>query len=85
MLPNSLAVLVTFTALHMLGKIPCMLNFSSGEANILHACRIATVKTVLTSRAFIEQGKLEPVIEALEKEFRIVYLEDIRPTVTLHG
>ena len=83
MLPNSLAAMVTFVSLHMLGKIPCMLNFSSGPANILHACRIATVNTVLTSRSFVEKGKLEAIIEALQKDYEIIYLEDVRKTITL--
>jgi len=83
MLPSAVAAMVTFVSLHMLGKIPCMLNFSAGEANILHACRIATIKTILTSRTFIEKGKLEAVIEALKKDHTVFYLEDIRPSVTL--
>jgi acyl-[acyl-carrier-protein]-phospholipid O-acyltransferase/long-chain-fatty-acid--[acyl-carrier-protein] ligase len=82
MLPTGFAALVTFFSLHMLNKIPCMLNFSAGSANITHACRIAKVKTVLTSREFVEKGKLEPVIEALQKECEIIYLEDIRKTIT---
>lgn len=81
LLPNSLAALVTFISLHMLHKIPCMLNFSSGSKNILHACHIAQAKTVLTSRAFIEKGSLEHLITGLEKEYVIIYLEDIRETI----
>ncbi len=83
LLPNSLGALVTFVTLQMLGKVPAMLNFSAGENNILHACNLATVKTVLTSRAFIEKGKLEHVAAALEKNYKVIYLEDIRPTVTI--
>ncbi len=83
LLPNSLGVLVTFVALHILAKIPAMLNFSAGSANILHACHIATVKTVLTSRAFVEKGKLEHIIAELEKTHSVLYLEDIRPSVTI--
>ncbi len=84
LLPNALAAMVTFCALHMLRRIPCMLNFSAGEANIVHACRIARVTSVVTSRAFIEKGKLENVIAALEREaYPIIYLEDIRPSITL--
>lgn len=83
LLPNSLGVMVTFTALQMLGKIPAMLNFSAGEKNILHACNISAVQTVLTSRAFIEKGKLEHIAAALEKNYKVIYLEDIRPTVTI--
>lgn len=83
MLPNALGALVTFVALHMLGKIPCMLNFSSGPGNMLHACRIANVNHVLTSQLFVEKGKLEHVIEALQKECEIIYLEDVRKTISL--
>ena len=82
LLPNSLGVVVTFVALQMLQKIPCMLNFSAGRASIVHACKIATVKTVLTSREFIEKGKLEHLIDALKDDHKILYLEDIRPSVT---
>ncbi len=82
LLPTANASMVTFLALQMLGKIPCMLNFSSGEGNLLHACRIAKVKSVLTSRAFVEKGKLELVVEALAREHTIVYLEDFAPGIT---
>lgn len=78
LLPNVLAVMVSFVSLHMLGKTPCMLNFSSGEANILHACRIAGAKTIITSRTFIEKGKLEQLAAALEKDHKLIYLEDLR-------
>ena len=81
LLPNALAAMVTFTALHSLGKTPCMLNFSAGEANILHACKIACVKTVLTSRVFIEKGKLEGLITALQKDHVVIFLEDIRASI----
>jgi len=83
MLPNALGGMVTFVALHMLGKVPCMLNFSAGEANILHACKIAQASTVLTSRVFIEKGKLEELAAALTKSHNVIYLEDIKPSVTL--
>lgn len=83
LLPNSLGVMVTFVALHVLGKIPCMLNFSAGAANIVHACKIATVKTVLTSRVFIEKAELQSVIAELQHHVAVLYLEDIRPGITL--
>lgn len=81
LLPNMMGSMVAFVATLMLGKVPAMLNYSAGEINILHACNIATVKTILTSRAFVEKGKLEHIITALEKEHTVIYLEDIRPTV----
>jgi acyl-[acyl-carrier-protein]-phospholipid O-acyltransferase/long-chain-fatty-acid--[acyl-carrier-protein] ligase len=82
MLPSAIAAPVVFVALHLLGKIPCMLNFSAGEANILHACHIATVRNVITSREFVEKGKLEGVVAALQKHCNVIFLEDIKPMVT---
>jgi acyl-[acyl-carrier-protein]-phospholipid O-acyltransferase / long-chain-fatty-acid--[acyl-carrier-protein] ligase len=83
LLPNSIGVVVTFVGLQMLGKIPCMLNFSAGKASVQHACHIATLGTVLTSRVFIEKGKLEHLIDGLKDKYNILYLEDLRPTITL--
>ncbi len=82
LLPNTLAVVVTFISLHMLKRVPCMINYSAGEASILHACRIAGLQTMLTSRKFIEKAKLEFLVKALQKQVNIVYLEDIRETIT---
>ena len=59
-----------------------MINFSSGAANVLGACRAAQVDTILTAHAFIEKARLEKLIAAIEGHVRIVYLEDIRKTVT---
>lgn len=83
LLPNALGCMVTFFSLHMLRVIPCMLNFTAGQASVLHACRIATIRTIITSRTFIEKAKLEPLTKALEKYYHFIYLEDVRKTITL--
>ena len=81
-LPNSAKTLVTVLALQAHGRVPAMLNFSTGSAAMLAACRIATVKTVLTSRLFIEKGKLTADADALSEKVNLVYLEDIAPTIS---
>ena len=82
MLPNMVATSVTFFALHALRMVPAMLNFSSGPAQTLSACKTALIKTVITSRRFIEMGKMGPTIEALEKEgVEFLYLEDLKDAV----
>jgi acyl-[acyl-carrier-protein]-phospholipid O-acyltransferase/long-chain-fatty-acid--[acyl-carrier-protein] ligase len=65
------------------GKVPAMLNFTAGAANILSACTAAEVKHVLTSRAFVTQAKLGPVIEEMEEQVKIVWLDDLRAEVGL--
>ena len=82
MLPNANGAAVTFFALASAGRVPAMINFSAGPANILSACKTAEIGTVLTSRAFIEKGRLGHLIEALEGAVKLVYLEDVRASVT---
>ncbi len=82
MLPTSNGAAVTSLALMSGGRVPAMINFSSGAANVLGACRAAQVDTILTAHAFIEKARLEKLIAAIEKDVRIVYLEDIRKAVT---
>jgi acyl-[acyl-carrier-protein]-phospholipid O-acyltransferase/long-chain-fatty-acid--[acyl-carrier-protein] ligase len=65
------------------GRVPAMINFTAGASNILAGCRATGLDTIVTSRAFIERGKLEPLLEKLAAEVKIVYLEDVRTTVGL--
>jgi acyl-[acyl-carrier-protein]-phospholipid O-acyltransferase/long-chain-fatty-acid--[acyl-carrier-protein] ligase len=76
-LPNSTKTLITVLGLQVHNRIPAMLNFSTGSAAMLAACRIAQVKTVLTSRQFIEKGKLLDEAETLSQSVNLVYLEDV--------
>jgi len=82
MLPTSNGAAVTVLALLSGGRVPAMINFTSGAANVLGACRAAQVDTILTAHAFVEKARLEKLIAALEGKVRIVYLEDIRKTVS---
>lgn len=82
MLPNSAGVAVTFFALQSIGRVAAMLNFTAGPANVAAACKAAKVDVVLTSRTFVEKGHLEAIIAALEPIAKIVYLEDVRTTIT---
>ena len=81
MLPSANGAMVTFFALQAFGRVPAMLNFSAGAAAMLAACRTARVTTVLCSRAFVEKGKLQKTIEAMQCEVHFVWLEDIRASI----
>jgi acyl-[acyl-carrier-protein]-phospholipid O-acyltransferase/long-chain-fatty-acid--[acyl-carrier-protein] ligase len=81
MLPTSNGAVVTLFALMSAGRVPAMINFTAGAANILAACRAAQVDTVLTARAFVEKGRLDNVVAQMQTQVRIVYLEDVRKTV----
>ena len=81
MLPTSNGAVVTLFAVMSAGRVPAMINFTAGAANILAACRAAEIDTILTSRVFVEKGRLDNVIAQLAAKLRIVYLEDIRKTI----
>ncbi|HEY2226805.1 MAG TPA: acyl-[ACP]--phospholipid O-acyltransferase [Xanthobacteraceae bacterium] len=83
MLPNANGAVVTFFGLMSAGRVPAMINFTAGATNILAACKAAQVTTILTSRVFVEKGRLDNMVAAVGKEVSIVYLEDIRPTITI--
>ena len=81
MLPSANGAAATVLGLLSAGKVPAMINFTAGSANILSACKAAVVRTVLTSRAFVEQARLGPVIEEIADQVRICYLEDLRAEI----
>ncbi|MGA7786799.1 MAG: acyl-[ACP]--phospholipid O-acyltransferase, partial [Xanthobacteraceae bacterium] len=81
MLPTSNGAVVTLFAVMSAGRVPAMINFTAGATSVLAACRAAAVDTVITSRAFVEKGRLDNLVAQIEKQVRIVYLEDIRKTI----
>ncbi|WP_185961190.1 acyl-[ACP]--phospholipid O-acyltransferase [Telmatospirillum sp. J64-1] len=83
LLPNATATALSFCGLQAFGRVAAMLNFTAGPANILSACEAARIGTVVTSRRFIEQARLQSLAEALDKQVRIVWLEDIRDEIGL--
>jgi acyl-[acyl-carrier-protein]-phospholipid O-acyltransferase / long-chain-fatty-acid--[acyl-carrier-protein] ligase len=81
MLPTSNAAVVTLFGVMSAGRVPALVNFTAGAANILAACRAAQLDTIVTSREFVEKGRLGNLVAQIQAELRIVYLEDIRQTV----
>ena len=82
LLPNSIGFSLAFWGLQSQGKAPALLNFTAGAQNIQNACNAADIKTIITSRAFIEKGKFDNLIDALKTNQRIIYLEDIKQNIT---
>ena len=58
LLPNSVGALVAFFALQSQGRVPAMLNVSTGASGMLSACRTGKVRTVVTARRFVEQPQV---------------------------
>ncbi len=81
-LPNSTKTLNVVLGLQLYGRVPAMLNYSTGSKGMTSACRTATIKTVLTSRRFIDLAKLNADADALAEQVNLVYLEDLAESIT---
>ena len=67
LLPNVQGLAVVLFGLNAFGRVPAMLNFTAGVKNLRAACEMAGIRTIVTSRRFVEQGKLDEVVAALER------------------
>jgi acyl-[acyl-carrier-protein]-phospholipid O-acyltransferase/long-chain-fatty-acid--[acyl-carrier-protein] ligase len=82
LLPNVAGVVVTFFGLHAFGRVPAMLNYTSGLANLRAACTAAEIRTIVTARAFVEQAKLGETVSGLQGTgLQVLYLEDMRAAI----
>jgi acyl-[acyl-carrier-protein]-phospholipid O-acyltransferase / long-chain-fatty-acid--[acyl-carrier-protein] ligase len=82
LLPNLAVTVSVVLGLSAWKRVPAMLNYSAGADGVAAACRAADIRTVVTSRAFIEQAKLQSLLTGLE-QMNVIYIEDLRATMTL--
>jgi acyl-[acyl-carrier-protein]-phospholipid O-acyltransferase / long-chain-fatty-acid--[acyl-carrier-protein] ligase len=82
LMPNLAASVCMLIGTGALGRVPAMLNYKAGAGGMQDACTAARIKTVFASRAFVQQARLEGDVAAIEG-VRIVYLEDLQPTIGL--
>jgi acyl-[acyl-carrier-protein]-phospholipid O-acyltransferase/long-chain-fatty-acid--[acyl-carrier-protein] ligase len=82
MLPNANGAVVAILALMSAGRVPAMINFTSGLMNLRAACKAANLGTIVTSRAFVEKAHLEKLVQGLATEVTFTYLEDVRAQVS---
>jgi acyl-[acyl-carrier-protein]-phospholipid O-acyltransferase/long-chain-fatty-acid--[acyl-carrier-protein] ligase len=83
LLPNANGPVVAFFGLLTRGRVPAMLNYSTGAVNMAAACVAAEIRTIVTSRKFIEAAEMQADIELLANSNKIIYLEDVRETIGL--
>ena len=82
LLPNMTPTMGLFFGLGAFGRVPAMLNYTAGVDGMQAACDAAEIRTLITSRAFVEQAKLADKLAALKGLASIVYLEELRETMT---
>lgn len=83
MLPTGAASVIAFFGVSAYGRVPAMLNFTSGLAGIRSALKTAQIKRIVTARRFVELAKAEPIVEAMQGHYDIVYLEDVREKLSI--
>lgn len=83
LLPNATGSVVTYFATQCFGRTPAMLNFTAGASNVISACKTGNIKIVYTSRNFIERAELHDLVEKLQYEVKLIYLEDIKTQISL--
>ncbi len=77
LMPNVNTTVSLIFGMTAMRRTPAMLNYTAGAQGMRNACVAAAVKTIITSRQFIEAAKLQDVVAAMN-DFRILYLEDMR-------
>ncbi len=82
LLPNLVPTIGLIFGLTARKRVPAMLNYTAGTDAMQAACTAAEVKTVVTSRAFVEQAKLGDKLAGL-RGVELLYLEDIRERIGL--
>ena len=81
LLPNASGVAAVFFACQAVGRVPAMLNYSSGLRSLNAACDAAEISVIVSSRAFIEKAGLEDLVEGLSKRCQFVWTEDLRAQI----
>jgi len=83
LLPNANGVVLSMLGLISAGRVAAMINYTAGAANVASAVKTAAIKTIVSSRAFIQKADLGDVVTAAEQAgAKIVWLEELRDSVT---
>jgi acyl-[acyl-carrier-protein]-phospholipid O-acyltransferase/long-chain-fatty-acid--[acyl-carrier-protein] ligase len=83
LLPTSVGGSMGNIALLTLGKTVVNLNYSSGEASLRHALKIANITKVVASKQFITKLKAKGFdLSEVLKEVDVMYLEEIKESMS---
>lgn len=76
LLPTTTITVSLFFSMQIKNILPVFLNYSSGVNNIVSACQTVKTKTIISSKNFLKQLKIDPEI-LLKQKINILYLEDL--------
>ena len=72
LLPASVAAGMVYFALHLAGKLPVVLNWTTGPGNLAHAAEVMGLTHVITSKRFVDRTAI--VVEGTQ----YLFLEEVR-------
>ncbi len=81
LLPNVNAMPLTILSLWAAGRVPAVMNFSTGIPVMLTCAKLAGIRHLITSRAFLEKAKLD-LKQVAEAGIAIIHLEDVRAGIS---
>ncbi len=80
LLPNVNAMPVVTLSLWMAGKIPAILNYTTGPAIMLSCARLSGLKQIISSKRFVDRAKLD--LQPLKEQgIELVFVEDVRESI----
>ena len=83
LLPNANGVVLAMLGLISAGRVAAMINYTAGSTNVASAVKTAAIKTIVSSRAFVQKADLGDIIAASEQAgARIVWLEELRDSIS---
>ena len=85
LLPTGAGAVIALLSIHAVNRVPAMLNFTAGLANLEAAVRTAPVRKIVTAHKFVELARLHDLVDGLSKVADILYLEDMRENLGLRA
>ena len=88
LMPNAAPAMALILALSIGKRTPALLNYTAGADGMRSACVAAGIRTIITSRSFVEKARLTATVEQLAQSAQpdtldIVYIEDFKAQITL--